>query len=289
MHLQSNKLSSWHIINQHCAFCLMNDFELFSLNFSDLTSLLVSAVDAGLGERWERWRGQCGWVSLSVLVSRSHHGSHHHTPTTVTKVQWNQWQASLFKPTFCFSSQADAKTLFKRSSPDVITGRGFAAPPKLNIETYNSPGSQGPSYYSDNLTGGQYDYYSEERAREPYLPPTEYPQNYQYEDISGHYQRPQTYQSSSYLPSSDYDRLKDKLYTNDQLRSYIKDLKQQLHNYENIVPHNHERGTKIDLSRYNHNQPYTKRYQKKWLVFLYQRQLFRKQKSRTWDWEMVKE
>jgi len=156
------------------------------------------------------------------------------------------------------SSQADVRTLVKRSSPDVITGRGFAAPPKLNIETYNSPGSQGPSYYSDNLTGGQHDYYSEERAREPYLPPAEYPQNYQYEDISGHYQRPQTYQSSSYLPSSDYDRLKDKLYTNDQLRSYIKDLKQQLHNYENIVPHNHERGTKIDLSRYNHNQPYTK-------------------------------
>ena len=163
----------------------------------------------------------------------------------------------------CFSSQADVRTLVKRSSPDVITGRGFAAPPKLNIETYNSPGSQGPSYYSDNLTGGQYDYYNEERAREPYLPPAEYPQNYQYEDISGHYQRPQTYQSSSYLPSSDYDRLKDKLYTNDQLRSYIKDLKQQLHNYENIVPHNHERGTKIDLSRYNHNQPYTKRYLKK--------------------------
>ena len=162
----------------------------------------------------------------------------------------------------CFSSQADVRTLVKRSSPDVITGRGFAAPPKLNIETYSSPGSQGPSYYSDNLTGGQgqYDYYSEERDREPYLPPAEYPQNYQYEDISGHYQRPQTYQSSSYLPSSDYDRLKDKLYTNDQLRSYIKDLRQQINNYENIVPHNHERGTKVDLSRYHHNDPYPKRY-----------------------------
>ena len=160
----------------------------------------------------------------------------------------------------CFSSQADVRTLVKRSSSDVITGRGFAAPPKLNIETYSSPGSQGPSYYSDNLTGGQgqYDYYSDERDREPYLPPAEYPQNYQYEDISGHYQRPQTYQSSAYLPSSDYDRLKDKLYTNDQLRSYIKDLKQQLNNYENIVPHDHERGTKIDLSRYHHNEPYTK-------------------------------
>merc|ERR1712172_454363 len=138
------------------------------------------------------------------------------------------------------SSQADARTLFKRSSPDVITGRGFAAPPKVEIETYNSPGNTGPSYYSDNLTGGQHGYYSEEWERETYLAPTEYQHNYQYEDISGHYQRPKSYQSSSYLPSSDYDRLKDKLYTNDQLRSYIKDLKQQLNNYENVVPHHHD-------------------------------------------------
>jgi len=155
--------------------------------------------------------------------------------------------------TLLLSSQTDARTLVKRSSPDVITGRGFAAPPKLEIETYNSPGSPGPSYYSDNLTGGQHGYYSEER--EAYLAPAEYQHNYQYEDISGHYQRPK---SSSYLPSSDYDQLKDKLHTNDQLRSYIKDLKQQLNNYENIVPHYHERETKVDLSRYHQNEPYTK-------------------------------
>ena len=167
----------------------------------------------------------------------------------------------------CFSLQADARTLVKRSSPDVITGRGFAAPPKVEIETYNSPGNTGPSYYSDNLTRGQHGYYSEGWEREAYLAPTEYQHNYQYEDISGHYQRPKSYQSSSYLPSSDYDRLKDKLYTNDQLRSYIKDLKQQLNNYENVVPHYHERGTKVDLSRYHHDEPYTKRYLKKDLCF----------------------
>ena len=142
----------------------------------------------------------------------------------------------------------------------MITGRGFAAPPKLEIETYNSPGSPGPSYYSDNLTWGQNGYYSEEREREAYLAPAEYQHNYQYEDISGHYQRPKSYQSSSYLPLSDYDQLKDKLYTNDQLRSYIKDLKQQLNNYENVVPQYHERGTKVELSRYRQNEPYTKRY-----------------------------
>lgn len=166
----------------------------------------------------------------------------------------------LYKEIFCFSSKADTRTLVKRSSPDVITGRGFAAPPKLNIESYSSPSSSGPSYYSDNLTRGQYGYYSEERDKEAYLPHAEYQHDYQYEDISGHYQRSKTYQSSPYLPSSDYDRLKDKLYTNDQLRSYIKDLKQQINKYENIVPHNYERGTKIDLRRYNHNEPYTKRY-----------------------------
>ena len=147
----------------------------------------------------------------------------------------------------------------------MITGRGFAAPPKLEIETYNSPGSPGPSYYSDNLTWGQHGYYSEER--EAYLAPAEYQHNYQYEDISGHYQRPKSYQSSSYLPSSDYDQLKDKLHTNDQLRSYIKDLKQQLNNYENIVPHYHERETKVDLNRYHQNEPYTKRYLKNDLCF----------------------
>jgi len=157
------------------------------------------------------------------------------------------------------SSQVDSRTLMRRSSPDVITGRGFAAPPKLNIETYSSPGSPGPSYSNDpDLTRGQHAYYSEGSVREAHSPPGEYQHNYQYEDISGHYPSHQSYQSSSYLPTSEYQRLKDKLYTNEQLKSYIKELRQQIKTYENIVPHNHERGTKIDLSRYHHNEPYIK-------------------------------
>ena len=182
-----------------------------------------------------------------------------------------------------FSSQVDSRTLIRRSSPDVITGRGFAAPPKLNIETYSSPGSPGPSYSNDpDLTRGQHAYYSEGSVREAYSPPGEYQHNYQYEDISGHYPSHQSYQSSSYLPTSEYQRLKDKLYTNEQLKSYIKELRQQIKTYENIVPHNHERGTKIDLSRYHHNEPYIKRYHLIYdLCFLYQRQLFRKQEPGT--------
>ena len=63
------------------------------------------------------------------------------------------------------------------------------------------------------------------------------------------YRQPQ--QESSYLPQSDYHKLQQKLSTNDQLRSYIKTLRQQLNEYKNIVPHNHERGTIVDLNQYN--------------------------------------
>ena len=58
-------------------------------------------------------------------------------------------------------------------------------------------------------------------------------------------------QQESYLPQSDYHKLQQKLSTNDQLRSYIKTLRQQLNEYKNIVPHNHERGTIVDLNQYN--------------------------------------
>ena len=74
------------------------------LNFSHLPSLLVSAVDAGLGERWERCIGQCSWVSLSVLVSRSHHGSHHHTHTAVTKVRGNISGRAYYRTYYCVSA-----------------------------------------------------------------------------------------------------------------------------------------------------------------------------------------
>merc|ERR1712241_1063469 len=58
-------------------------------------------------------------------------------------------------------------------------------------------------------------------------------------------------QHQSYLPQSDYHKLQQKLSTNDQLRSYIKTLRQQLNEYKNIVPHDHERGTTVDLNQYD--------------------------------------
>ena len=122
-----------------------------------------------------------------------------------------------------FSSHTvSGRHLVKRS--DIITGRGFAAPPKLNIDTYPSP-DQG-QFYTDNEL--------------QYHGPQQQPQY--------SYRQPQ---HQSYLPQSDYHKLQQKLSTNDQLRSYIKTLRQQLNEYKNIVPHNHERGTIVDLNQYD--------------------------------------
>ena len=117
----------------------------------------------------------------------------------------------------------------KRS--DIITGRGFAAPPKLNIDTYPSP-DPGHFYTDNELQYNSYQQQSGTKHQPPYS-----------------YRQPQ--QESSYLPQSDYHKLQQKLSTNDQLRSYIKTLRQQLNEYKNIVPHNHERGTIVDLNQYN--------------------------------------
>ena len=123
-----------------------------------------------------------------------------------------------------FSSHTvSGRHLVKRS--DIITGRGFAAPPKLNIDTYPSP-EQGHLYTDNEL--------------QHHGPQQQQPQY--------SYRQPQ---HQSYLPQSDYHKLQQKLSTNDQLRSYIKTLRQQLNEYKNIVPHNHERGTIVDLNQYD--------------------------------------
>ena len=123
-----------------------------------------------------------------------------------------------------FSSHTvSGRHLVKRS--DIITGRGFAAPPKLNIDTYPSP-DQG-HFYTDN----ELQHHGPQQQQPQYS-----------------YRQPQ---HQSYLPQSDYHKLQQKLSTNDKLRSYIKTLRQQLNEYKNIVPHNHERGTIVDLNQYD--------------------------------------
>ena len=117
----------------------------------------------------------------------------------------------------------------KRS--DIITGRGFAAPPKLTIDTHPSP-DPGHFYTDNELQHNSYQQQPGTKHQPPYS-----------------YRQPQ--QESSYLPKSDYHKLQQKLSTNDQLRSYIKTLRQQLNEYKNIVPHNHERGTIVDLNQYD--------------------------------------
>merc|ERR1712024_384428 len=106
------------------------------------------------------------------------------------------------------SRSVSGRHLVKRS--DIITGRGFAAPPKLIIDTYPSP-DQG-QFYTDN----DLQYHGPQQQQPQYS-----------------YRQPQ---QQSYLPQSDYHKLQQKLSTNDQMRSYIKNLRQQLNVYKNIVP-----------------------------------------------------
>lgn len=160
-------------------------------------------------------------------------------------------------PTPLFSFRVgNCKHLAKRS--EIINGRGFAAPPKLNIETYHQnsvPRNQVKQQYHSDYTDR---YYQPNDHQDSY-----YQDYYQTESDYG-YEPENSYHS--YIPQSDYDRLKQKLSTNDQLRSYIKKLKQKLNEYKNINPrqehriqmNNHERATSIDLSRYQRvpNQRY---------------------------------
>ena len=140
-----------------------------------------------------------------------------------------------------YTRSVSSKHVIKRS--DIINGRGFAAPPKLNIDTYNTK----------NSDYNQVNYYQN----------SDY-QNYAYDssDQNNYYHTEPDYYDSyqpSYVPQSDYDKLKLKLSTNDQLRSYINKLKQKLNQYKQINPRHehlvqmksHERRTSVDLNRYH--------------------------------------
>merc|ERR1712109_255186 len=103
------------------------------------------------------------------------------------------------------SRTVSGRLLVKRS--DIITGRGFAAPPKLTIDTHPSP-DPGHFYTDNELQYNSYQQHPGTKHQPPYS-----------------YRQPQ--QESTYLPQSDYHKLQKKLSTNDQLRSYIKTLRQQ--------------------------------------------------------------
>ena len=96
-----------------------------------------------------------------------------------------------------------SKSIVKRS--DIINGRGFAAPPKINFAEQNKENYHSLHQHENIQTFADYNN-NENSFRDSYpdLP------------------------SKSYLPRSQYDYLKKKLYDNDKLRSYIKTLKNQL-------------------------------------------------------------
>ena len=159
------------------------------------------------------------------------------------------------QPLFTFR-YAHSKHLTKRS--EIINGRGFAAPPQLNIETYHQnsvPRHQVKHQYNSDYT---------DRYYQPNDHQDSYYQDYHQTENDYGYEPENSY--NPYIPQSDYDRLKQKLSTNDQLRSYIKKLKQKLNEYKSINPkqelrvqmNNHERRTSIDLSSYQRipNQRY---------------------------------
>jgi len=96
-----------------------------------------------------------------------------------------------------------SKSIVKRS--DIINGRGYAAPPKINIAEKNKENYHSLHQRANIQTFSDYKN-NENSFRDSYSYPP----------------------SKSYLPRSEYDYLKKKLYDNDKLRSYIKTLKNQL-------------------------------------------------------------
>ena len=139
----------------------------------------------------------------------------------------------------CFSHLTEA--ISKRG--EVITGRGFAAPPQVKItENYNSP-----SYGSQNVYGVQNYHHNNVNS---YQESSKYYNTGYQRDPEPHYQ--------SYLPQSNYQKLKQRLSTNDQLRSYIKTLKKEINQYkgsERQDLYDYGRNTAVDQNQYYENVP----------------------------------
>ena len=148
-----------------------------------------------------------------------------------------------------FYSSPFTEAISKRS--EVITGRGFAAPPEVKItENYNSPSFPSQSPNNQNIYQNSVNSY---QGSKKYFNLG----HYQYQNNNGYntYDEP-NYQS--YLPKSDYQKLKQKLTTNDQLRSYIHTLKQQINQYtgsERQDLYDYRRNTAVDLNQYYDDIP----------------------------------
>ena len=145
----------------------------------------------------------------------------------------------------------------KRS--DIITGRGFAKPPapqqNIHQNSYNIYQAEPVDTYSYQNNYNSYNNYNSD-----HYVSEDYHQSDSYYDNSYGYANSEP-QQSSYLPSSDYDKLKENLSLNDQLRSYINSLKQKLEYYTSPKDaYNYERKTAIDLNQYQNGIPESSRY-----------------------------